>query len=69
MTTGFLEIGVMADKVFKLCPQGSGGGLVGLPPTNPLRDTHCCQTLRIDEGRSDYPVSPQWIARGLPRLE
>jgi hypothetical protein len=28
-------------------------------PTNPPRVTHCCQTLRIHEGRSDYPMSPQ----------
>ena len=31
----------------------------GFPPTNPLRVTHCCKTLRIHEGRSDYPMSPQ----------
>jgi hypothetical protein len=30
-----------------------------LSPTNPLRVTHCSQTRRIHEGRSDYPMSPQ----------
>jgi hypothetical protein len=28
------------------------------PPTPPSV-THCCQTLKIHEGRSDYPMSPR----------
>jgi hypothetical protein len=37
------------------------GSHLSLPPTSPLRATHCCQTLSIHEGRSDYSMNPQQL--------